>query len=288
MMAKIFADPSAFVAAFSNADPAQIQQIIGLIQGMIDENNENKNNAIQAFDDAKIASDAADEAEQTALNDEWQAVGHWNVTKDNVASQTQIVASKNTAEIDLQGKKEAAESHQESAQLDFDNGSDWIQQEKGKLEEIKQVLQDMAAKADIQTGRRLLALVKVDPEKLDSVDALIDSLVEKADLELDELTNALKAAKEAAVEATDLFNTAVSEHIAENTKLSELEAEKAAAKIVAEEKTKAYNEAAADKQAKNADLEVKRATKDEEVIRVDSENQTLDEVLEKLNEMLDR
>lgn len=222
------------------------------------------------------------------LNDEWQAVGHWNVTKDNVASQTQIVASKNTAEIDLQGKKEAAESHQESAQLDFDNGSDWIQQEKGKLEEIKQVLQDMAAKADIQTGRRLLALVKVDPEKLDSVDALIDSLVEKADLELDELTNALKAAKEAAVEATDLFNTAVSEHIAENTKLSELEAEKAAAKIVAEEKTKAYNEAAADKQAKNADLEVKRATKDEEVIRVDSENQTLDEVLEKLNEMLDR
>jgi len=127
MMAKIFADPSAFVAAFSNADPAQIQQIIGLIQGMIDENDENKNNAIQAFDDAKIASDAADEAEQTALNDEWQAVGHWNVTKDNVASQTQIVASKNTAEIDLQGKKEAAESHQESAQLDFDNGSSSIQ-----------------------------------------------------------------------------------------------------------------------------------------------------------------
>lgn len=284
-MAKIFADPSAFVATFANADPAQIEQIIGLIQGMVDQNSESKNNVIQAFDDAQTASDAADAAEQTALAEEWQAVGHWNVTKDNVATQKQIVDNKNTAQINLQLAKEQADDNQEAAQMDFDFGSVIIEKEKAKLAEIKVILQQMA-QADIQTSRRLLALVKIDPEKLDSVDALIDALVEKADLELDGFTNTLKEANEAAVAATDLFNTAVSEHIDENTKLSGLEAEKAAAKTAADEKTHAYNEALADKQAKNADLEVKRADKDVEVNRVDGENSTLDDVIVLLNQLL--
>jgi len=284
-MAKIFADPNAFVATFANADPAQIEQIIGLIQGMVDQNSDSKDIAIKAFDDAQAASDSADAAEQTALADEWQAVGHWNVTKDNVATQTQIVANKNTAQINLQVAKEKADDDQEAAQMDFDFGSEIIEKEKAKLAEIKVILQQMA-QADIQTGRRLLALVKIDPQKLDSVDALIDELVEKADTELEEFTNALKVANEAAASATDLFNTAVSEHIDETTKLSGLEAEKAAAETAAVEKTHAYNEALADKQAKNADLEVKRADKDAEVNRVDGENSTLDDVIGLLNQLL--
>merc|ERR1711994_25181 len=96
----------------------------------------------------------------------------------------------------------------------------------------------------------------------------------------------LKEASEAAVAATWAFNTAVSEHIDENTKLEELKAEKAAAKTAAEEKTQAYNEALADKEAKNADLEVKRADKDVEVNRVDGENTTLNDVINLLKKLL--
>jgi len=284
-MAKIFADPSAFVATFANADPAQIEQIIGLIQGMVDQNTESKNIALQAFDDAQTASNDADAAEATAKADEWQAVGHWNVTKGNVATQEQIVDNKNTAQINLQVTKEQADDNKEAAQMDFNFGSVIIEKEKAKLAEIKEILQQMA-QADIQTSRRLLALVKIDPDKLDSVDALIDELVEKADRELEEFTNALKEANEAAVAATEAFNTAVSEHIDENTKLEELKAEKAAAKTAAEEKTQAYNEALADKEAKNADLEVKRADKDVEVNRVDGENTTLNEVINLLKNLL--
>merc|ERR1711994_1239838 len=211
--------------------------------------------------------------------------GHWNVTKGNVATQEQIVDNKNTAQINLQVTKEQADDNKEAAQMDFNFGSVIIEKEKAKLAEIKEILQEMA-QADIQTSRRWLALGKIDPDKLDSVDALIDELVEKADRELEEITNALKEANDAAVAATEAFNTAVSEHIDENTKLEELKAEKAAAKTAAEEKTQAYNEALADKEAKNADLEVKRADKDVEVNRVDGENTTLNDVINLLKKLL--
>merc|ERR1712038_1183223 len=164
--------------------------------GMADQNTESKNTAQKAFDDAQTASDEADAAEEIAKGEEWQAVGHWNVTKVDVAKQEEIVDNKNTAQINLQEAKEQADDNKEAAQMDFNFGSVIIEKEKAKLAEIKAILQQMA-QADIQTSRRLLALVKIDPDKLDSVDALIDELVEKADRELEEFTNALKTANEA-------------------------------------------------------------------------------------------
>jgi len=288
MMTKIFQNPQAFVATFHDANPDQINAVIEMIDGLIATATEEKELAESEFDKAEAASIAADTAEKEALEAEWEAVGHWNNSKQAVLDQELIVKSKKDAEELLQESKSAASTLHEEAKLDFDMGTEVINLEQAKLEEIRAVLKEMAEKAtDIQTRRRLLALVKIDPDKIDEVDAIILDLIEKGEDEREALTTALKEAKDALDSQSSQFDAAVQEHLAAKVELDTLNGEKAAAHSVAEEKTKLYEEAVEVKKQKNADLVEKTTVRDETVPRVDRENGTLNDVKRMLQDLLD-
>lgn len=283
MVTKMFENPEAFAATFQNANPEQIQTVIDMISDLINTGNEEKDTAISEFNTAKEASDAADTAADAAQQAEWLALGQHETAEEKVNTAQALVSTAKTQETEAQNAKNTAETAKTDAQDDFDYGTIQIEKEKEALLGIKTVLQDMASKS---TRRRLLSMVKVDPASLESIDVIIDELLEAGEAERVNLENALKLAKVAFAEADDDFKLKVAAKLQADTDLSGKQEIEIAAKLTADDATAKKVDADKTKEIANADLEAKTATKDEVSTRVDEENTTLGEVRQMLVDLL--
>jgi len=283
MMTKLFQNPRAFADTFQNAKPSEINAVIEMIVGLIAAGNKEKETAIAAFNDAEAAFDDADLAETTAMKAEWQLVGHYNVTKETVQNQQLVLANDEQLEASLLMKLNGLKKVQEDAQLDFDMGIQQIDAEKDQLEGIKKILKKMAGKTD---RRRLLAMVKIDPDALEAVSGIVEGLLMNGEDERRSLTETLKTAKDNTDGAQGQYDEAVRTKIDAADKLSRDKAAQDTAKEEADAATKAYLEAKNDKDEKKSILEKERTTKTEISSRVDTENGTLDSVNQMLRELL--
>jgi hypothetical protein len=194
-----------------------------------------------------------------------------------------FVSTAAAKESEAQTAKDAAKDARDSAQLDFDYGTEQIDEEKEALLNIQEVLRNMETKSD---RRRLLAMVKVDPAALESIAAIIVDLIETGEDERDQLSTNLKSTKVLFAEAGETFTGTVNEHVRLNGELDSKKDAEIAAKSLAEGATVTKDEADKAKGIANTDLEEKTTTKEEVTTRVDEENGTLSEVRKMLEDLL--
>jgi hypothetical protein len=163
-----------------------------MIDGLIDTGNGEKQVAIDAFDASNDTHAAAVQSAADAQDAEYLALGERNVAAADVDTWTSKVSTAGVTEAEALTAKSTASGDQSDAQAEFDNGSAQISAEKEALLGIRDVLDTLRSKA---RRRRLLSMVKVNPETLDAIDEIVDDLLNKGEVTLAGLLTSLKTAK---------------------------------------------------------------------------------------------
>jgi len=284
MMTQLFKDPHAFAATFQNADPDQIKAVIAMIDGLIDEGEAEKDTAISNYETANQTwYDAIadfDEAESA----DWIALGERDTTQDKVTSWENKVTVAAAAEKDALAAQDSAGLDQVDAQRDYDAGKATHDKEQEALEGAKAVVAQM--KLNPGGRRRLLAMVKIDPDALDDVEDIIDDLISKSKATLAEYLAALKGANDAHAAAETAYSTAVTAHVTLQGELEEHNKNLASKLARVTETDEALSAARIALAEADAAQQAADTIREDETARVDAENGTLSDVRAMLVDLL--
>lgn len=283
-MTQLFKDPHAFAATFQNADPEQIKAVIAMIDGLIDEGEAEKDTAISNYETANQTwYDAIadfDEAESA----DWIALGERDTTQDKVTSWENKVTVAAAAEKDALAAQDSAGLDQVEAQRDYDAGKATHDKEQEALEGAKAVVAQM--KLNPGGRRRLLAMVKIDPDALDDVEDIIDDLISKSKATLAEYLAALKGANDAHAAAETAYSTAVTAHVTLQGELEEHNKNLASKLARVTETDEALSAARIALAEADAAQQAADTIREDETARVDAENGTLSDVRAMLVDLL--
>lgn len=273
-MTQIFKDPNAFAATFQNADPDQIRAVIAMIDGLIATGTDELNAAIADWETKNQTwFDASIVLAQATKDDEY-ALGDQHLAEDAVTEWEDKVSVAASAESAAEASKNSASSGQSDAQADFDAQQVQHDKEIAALQGALGVVEQMRNPA----RRRLLSKVKINPESLDDVEDIINDLIQKTKDELAAVLASLKLAKNAHADAATAYSAAIATHVQLKGELDEKKKDRDA-KVI-----KAADAAAALEAAKDAELAAFEAEKaadkvrNDETVRVEGENATLNQV----------
>lgn len=295
----MFRDPKAFVATFANADHDAINKVIEMVNGMIKQGEDEVAAATQTYHDARdFAAVKATELE-TAQNTLIFSKGELEFKSgqvDDAQTLVDLKASLEAAALDLMNLN-AVNLDVLTVYLESETAR--VNRERATLEEAVAILEDLKQNV-VPEGRRLLGVpstvaflanlakqgLKVDPQAVDSVLALIADIVEENDN--------LQAAAQANVDTatTDhadsqvAYQAAIDDHVACVNALGLLLEDKAMYESEVAKDTIVHNEAKDAKSAADAEAAGAKATMHSEEDRVASENKDLEQVKALLKDLL--
>jgi len=295
MVEKIFLDPVAFAQSFENASPSAVNAVIDMVQDLIAEGNGKKAGIIKDHEDAVVASAAALDALNVALDILETATGERIEADDEVTRLGTVLQQKQSAEHDAVVNKNSATTALNNAQAWMDSEVTRVDAEKASLEEVLQILADLpegfrrrllSSSGSLMPVGMIAAMSSTDPaavkEVVDLVQALIDAGEgvrasvtgdrDDAAAELDDRTGAWKHAVSETVAAQDAL--AAGEGVA-----SQLLGVEQAKRAIHDDKTAIHNAAVTDE-------EEKEAIRTEQVPILDHENEQLHNVVEILEGLL--
>lgn len=293
---QVITDPTAFVQTFAKANPAQINEVIKIIEGLVAEGQDKKSKIIATHDAAeKVLADA--NADLAKALDEFETARGERKLADEFESllRTKLAKRKDEETAALNTKNLKSEILTD-AQNWLDTENKRIDAEKAILEEVIDVLNGLKD----NSGRRLLSVqshlapilpaliesAKVNPDSIDKVVGMVTDLIAdgervrtkaKADRNsaqsaFDKAEAEWKAAVQATIDATDALNAAVADAA------NKLSVEKVKEEIW--EKATAAQERAAEDEAAKLKIE------QEQVPILDHENEELLKVIDILKDML--
>jgi len=293
---QVITDPTAFVQTFAKANPAQINEVIKIIEGLVAEGQDKKNKIIATHDAAAKVLDGANADLAKALDEFETARGERKLADALVANLRTKLAKRKDEETDALNSKNLRFEIYTDAQNWLDTENKRIDGEKAVLEEVIDVLNGLKD----NNGRRLLSVqshlgpilpaliesAKVNPDSIDKVVGMVADLIAagervrteaKADRNsaksaFDKAEAEWKKAVQATIEATDALNAAVAD---------------AANKLAVEEdKQDIWEKATTAQEKAAADEAAKLKIEEEQVPILDHENDELLKVIDILKDML--
>jgi len=295
----MFRDPKAFVATFANADHDAINKVIEMVNGMIKQGEDEVEAATKTYHDARdfaaVKASELDTAQGTLI-----------FSKGELEYKTQEVNDAQTL-VDLKESLEDAALYAmnlNAVNVDvltyhLESETARVDRERATLEEAVAILEDLKQNV-VPEGRRLLGVpstvaflanlakqgLKVDPQAVDEVLALIADIVEENDNLQAEAQANLDTATADHEESKVLYQEAIDLHVECVNALGVLLEEKAMYESEVAKNTIIHNDAKDAKNAADADASSAKATMHSEEDRVASENKDLEQVKSLLKDLL--
>jgi len=295
----MFRDPKAFVATFANADHDAINKVIEMVNGMIKQGEDEVVAATKTYHDARdVAAVKASELE-TAQGNLIFSKGELEFKSGQVNDAQTLVDLKESLEaqaLDLMNKNAV---NLEVLTVHLESETARVNRERATLEEAVAILEDLKQNV-VPEGRRLLGApstvaflanlakqgLKVDPQAVDSVLALIADIVEENDN--------LQAAAQANVDTATTehsdsqvaYQEAIDDHVDCVNTLGLLLEDKAMYESQVAKDTIVHNDAKDAKNAADAEAAGAKATMHSEEDRVASETKDLEQVKALLKDLL--
>jgi len=295
----MFRDPKAFVATFANADHDAINKVIEMVNGMIKQGEDEVEAATKTYHDARdVAAVKATELE-TAQKTLIFSKGELEYKSQQVVDAQTVVDLKDTLEaeaLDLMNKN-AVNLDVLTVYLESETAR--VNRERATLEEAVAILEDLKQNV-VPEGRRLLGApstvaflanlakqgLKVDPQAVDSVLALIADIVEENDnLQAAAEANVVTATKDHE-DSQVAYQAAIDDHVDAVDALGVLLKDQAMYQSEVEKNTVIHNDAKDAKNTADAEAAGAKATMLSEEDRVASENEDLEEVKALLKDLL--
>jgi hypothetical protein len=295
----MFRDPKAFVATFANADHDAINKVIEMVNGMIQTGKDEVAAATKKYNDAAAVAVEKDEALDVAQGDLIYAKGELEiVTIDSIAAQT-LADLKETEEANALAAQNLAYVNLEILQYYLDDETARVTRERATLEEAIEILEDLKENK-VPEGRRLLSApstvaflanlasqgLKVDPQAVNSVLALIADILEEND-------NLQAAAESNVVDATASheqskvdYQDAIDAHVAAVNALGKKLEDKGMYESEVAKYTIVHTDAKDAKNAADNEAATLKETMHSEETRVAGENKDLEEVKDLLKGLL--
>lgn len=294
---EVIKDPHAFAQTFSKANPAQIKEVIRIIQGLIDDGQAKKKGITDAYAAAaKLLEDANGDLAK-ALDEFETARGERKLADELV--------------VDLEGKVQQKEDEESKAleaknlaKQTFDDAQAWLDQENIRIDNEKKILKDVVKilrELANNGGRRLLsypshlapilpALIesaKVNPDSLDKVVEMVITLINDGEAVRQDAENDRDLAKNVFEAKDAAWKAAVQATIDAKSLLGAAQKD-AAAKLVVEKKKEAiWAKATAAQEAAQRDADEKLQIQNKEVPVIDHEDEELRKVIEILEKMIE-
>lgn len=299
MSGLMFRDPKAFVATFANADHDAINKVIEMVNGMIQQGEDEVEQAKKSYYTAQDVANAAAGVLGEAQEDLIYKKGELEIKTDE-ASLAQEIA-------DLKAYEEAdALYHMNDAQVVLDDYTYYLEaedarisRERSVLEQVAEILEGLKAN-EVPEGRRLLSVpsqaaflatlasqgLKVDPEAVTKVQISISKLIQDGEDALAAAQKYVADATTSLADATDAYNFAIDCHVAATTVLGEALESKSMYQSAVESATIVHTDAKDAKNLADDDASTKFDTMQSEEARVADENKDLEEVKDLLKGLL--
>lgn len=299
MSGLMFRDPKAFVATFANADHDAINKVIEMVNGMIKQGEDEVASATKTYHDARdVAAVKATELD-TAQTNLIFSKGELEIASGEVDDAQTLVDLKASLEADALDLMNLNAVNLDVLTVHLESETARVNRERATLEEAVAILEDLKQNV-VPEGRRLLGApstvaflanlakqgLKVDPQAVDSVLALIADIVEENDnLQAAAQANVDTATTEHA-DSQVAYQDAIDDHVACVNALGLLLEDKAMYESQVAKDTIVHNDAKDAKNAADAEAAGAKATMHSEEDRVASENKDLEQVKALLKDLL--
>jgi len=194
-------DPHALVSMLDGADPAAIDQIVTILNEIIDEGNQEIDNLNKSVAEATGELNTAN----TELDDKIKEEGEAK----------QEYETRQSEESGLRGRLTAAQSALDLAKPDLDDEIDTLVKVEGILQSLyasnlpeSQSFLEMGSSEKGRAYLKLIAKVQANPDKIAVVIGYIQTLLQHANEELEQLENTVTDLEQAVEAAESLTQTA--------------------------------------------------------------------------------
>jgi len=283
-------DPEAFAQVFSKVNPAQVQEIISIINGLIQDGQDQKDKLIADHEDAVAQRKSDEQLVEDNRGDYETAKGERLLADQEVARLSAILRSKQQAEEKASDEKVAAAAVLKDAQEWFNKESTRIDNERKTLEEVIEILKNLPKSLVEGTqlpstilsplAPSLIQAAKANPDAVGKVIELVKELIAEGEKVRKSVIDAVTAAQAKLDQKTDAWNVAVAATIAAEDSLKSAQADqsnKLSIENTAKDTWTASIEKLQDSQ-KLEDLLSKRRNK--EVPVIDSEDKSFRRVIQ--------
>lgn len=292
---QVIEDPVAFTQTFSEANPAQIKEVINIINGLIDAGNDKRDGIIGELNAATQALNKAKSDLAAALDAFEQARGERKLADELVV----VLAEK------LQQLREKEAAALNSKNLAFDvltDAKNWLAQESARIDGERKIFEEVidTLRGLKDVGRRLLsssshlapilpALIesaKLNPKSVDKVIDMIVHLINAGEDARAKAKAALATAQDAFDTAEAAWKAAVAKTIEGQTKSNNAGKDALAKLQVEEDKEAIWDKASKVKAEKQDVFDEKLIIKNREVPVIDHEDEELKKVIRILENMI--
>jgi len=298
---EVIKDPVSFAQTFSQVNPAQVKEIIHIIEGLISDGQTKKSDIINAHEKAVSVLKGATKDLGDALWAYETARGERLEADIEVAKLENVLATKQDEERAAADAKDFATAERDAAQEFMNSEVARVNAEKAIFEQVIDILQnlpksliegsDSFRNQNIPSNLApivpaLIQAARANPGAVSKVITLVEELIAAGEQIRADVTAARDGKQQVLDDATQKHSDAVEATVAAEDDLKA--AEDVAAQKLATEKTleKLWEDATAVHDAAEKDEAAKRAIREREVPILDSEDESLHKVLEILEGLL--
>lgn len=298
---EVIKDPVSFAQTFSQVNPAQVKEIIHIIEGLISDGQTKKSDIINAHEKAVSVLKGATKDLGDALWAYETARGERLEADIEVAKLENVLATKQNEERAAADAKDFATAERDAAQEFMNSEVARVNAEKAIFEQVIDILQnlpksliegsDSFRNQNIPSNLApivpaLIQAARANPGAVSKVITLVEELIAAGEQIRADVTAARDGKQQVLDDATQKHSDAVEATVAAEDDLKA--AEDVAAQKLATEKTleKLWEDATAVHDAAEKDEAAKRAIREREVPILDSEDESLHKVLEILEGLL--
>jgi len=298
---EVIKDPVSFAQTFSQVNPAQVKEIIHIIEGLISDGQTKKSDIINAHEKAVSVLKGATKDLGDALWAYETARGERLEADIEVAKLENVLATKQDEERAAADAKDFATAERDAAQEFMNSEVARVNAEKAIFEQVIDILKnlpksliegsDSFRNQNIPSNLApivpaLIQAARANPGAVSKVITLVEELIAAGEQIRADVTAARDGQQQVLDDATQKHSDAVEATVAAEDDLKA--AEDVAAQKLATEKTleKIWEDATAVHDAAEKDEAAKRAIREREVPILDSEDESLHKVLEILEGLL--
>jgi len=289
---EVIKDPVSFAQTFSQVNPDQVKEIIHIVEGLIADGQQKKNDIINTHEASVTVLDGATKALDNALWVFETARGERLEADIEVARLEAVLKTKQDEERAAADDKDIATDDLKDAQDHMDAEVSRVDDEKAIFETVIGILQNLPEsliedKIELPALSSHLAPIvpaliqaaKADPKAVAKVIQLVEDLIAAGEEVRRTVTAARDQSKEDLDKATEFWQTKVDATVVAKEALADAN-DTAAKKLVAEKDLQAkWEKATAVHVAAEKDEAEKRTIRETEVPILDSENESLVKVI---------
>lgn len=292
-------DPVSFAQIFSKVNPDQVREVIGIVNGLIEDGQTKKQNIISDHQTAVEVLSEREKSLEKARDVYETARGERLLADAQVARMKNLLDIRQNEEAAASDEKDFATSELKSAQDWMDTEVSRVNSEKDTLEEVIEILKTLPksfveGEVELPTLSSHLApivpslieAVKANPEAVAQVIKLVEDLITAGEKVRAEVIAARDNKQDILNQKTELWKKAVQNTIAAKDALTNAEGVAADRLSLELELKEKWEKATAARDAATIEEASQRLRKEREVPIIDSEDISLQKVISILQGML--